>query len=100
MCDPLGDRHWAQRNLMAAVAAEPAVISFAVGNPFNGDKTFDLLVQPIGTRRAAELTSQFGAIPVQIETNLRLLDEQGRPLSDKGPQARAAIRLGPFEENQ
>jgi len=100
VCDPVGDRHWAQRNLMAAVAAEAAMISFAVGNPFNRDKKFDLLVQPVGARRAAPLTSQFGAIPVQIEASLRLLNEQGRPLSDKGPQARAAIRLGPSEEQR
>ena len=85
---------------MAAVAAEPAVISFAVGNPLNGDKTFDLLVQPVGTRRAAELTSQFGAIPVQIETNLRLLDEQGRPLSDKGLRHAPLFDLDRLKRNQ
>jgi hypothetical protein len=46
------------------------------------------------------LTSQFAAIPVQIEVGLRLLNEQGRPLSEKGNKARAPVRLGPLEQQR
>jgi len=101
-CDPVNDRHWAQRNLtsVAVAAGAPAVFPFLAANPFDEEMEFDLIARPVDERRAWQVASVFQTEVSGIQPRVRLLDEQGAAMSDGGETAQAAIGLGPLEERR
>jgi hypothetical protein len=101
-CDPVNDRHWAQRNLQAVAVAPgaPALIPFTVANPFATEGTFSLVVGPADERHLFRLAEEFDTEAFQVRAFLRLLDESGAEVSEPGPHVRLPIRFGPLEERR
>ena len=99
VADAVGDRHWAQRNLVAVTVAPgaPALIQFVVANPFAEAGGFALLVGPADERHLRGVADAIGREPTQLDATVRLLDEQGAPLTDPGNQVRTGLELGALE---
>jgi len=99
VCDPVGDRHWAQRNLQAAAVAPgaPALLPFMVANPFDREGSFNLKVGPADRRHAERVAREVGTEPGDVPATLRLLDTDGAQLGEDGRQVRASLGLGPRE---
>lgn len=97
--DPVGDRHWAQRNLVAVAAAPgaPALIPFLVANPFAQAGGFTLLVAPADERHLRGVADAMGSEPTQLDVTIRLLDEGGGEVTDPGSLVRAILELGALE---
>jgi hypothetical protein len=97
--DPVGDRHWAQRNLVAVAAAPgaPALIPFVVANPFAQAGGFTLLVAPADERHLRSVADAVGSEPTQLDATIRLLDEEGGEVTDSGSRVRASLELGALE---
>jgi hypothetical protein len=97
--DPVGDRHWAQRNLQSAAVAPgaPAVLPFTVANPFDREGAFLLVVGPVDRRRAARLASAVGTEPGDLPATVRLLDADGEPVGEGGREDRTPLGLGSRE---
>lgn len=100
VCDPVGDRHWAQRNIQAAAVAPgaPALMPFTAGNPFAREGEFVLQVAPADRRRAVLVARELGAEAGDAPANLRLLDAGGAELGEAGREVRVSVGLGPREE--
>ena len=89
VCDPVGDRHWAQRNLTAVNArpGAPAMIAFDLVNPTPDAGEFALFVRQVDfgvaetVARALGLDHLSDARPV-----VTLHDREGRALSDPQPE--------------
>ncbi|MGH9264737.1 MAG: hypothetical protein ACRD1D_08590, partial [Acidimicrobiales bacterium] len=64
-CDPVGDRHWAQRNLQAVPVAPgaPALLPFLVANPFDEETALELQVGPADWAHAEIVAAQLGTEP-------------------------------------
>ena len=95
VCDPVGDRHWAQRNLqaVAAVGAGPTMMHFSVGNPFETSKTFDLVIRKVDMQQARMVAGAFDAVPSEMSVRLRLFSQKGEALSRPGRQTQTRIEL-------
>lgn len=100
VCNPVSDRHWAQRNLITAQAAvgAPTIMSFNVANPFASAKEFALEIGPADERHAAKLAGMFQTQPSSPSAMLRLLNAEGAAVSPVGRQTLAKIQLGPLEQ--
>lgn len=100
VCDPAGDRHWAQRNLQAAVVARgaPALMPFNVANPFAREGDFALEVGPADERDARLVAEELGTEAADVAFTVRLLDADGAEVSGGERQAHASISLGPREQ--
>jgi hypothetical protein len=99
-CDPINDRHWAQRNLLAVTAAvgAPAIVPLMAANPFATAKTLELRVGQVDERRAHRVASQFQTVPSGIRPRVRLLDEHGAAVSADGEETQTPVQLGPLEQ--
>jgi hypothetical protein len=86
--DPAGDRHWAQRNLVAVAAAPgaPALVPFKLANPFPNEAELTLRIAPADERRAAVVARSLGLESVDPQPRLRLLDENGAEIGEAGEQ--------------
>jgi len=102
VCDPINDRHWAQRNLMAvhAMVGTPVLMPLMAANPFTQGKTFELGIGPVDERRARLVAEEFQTEPGRILAKLRLLNEDGTAASEEGRQVRVPIQLGPLEQRR
>jgi hypothetical protein len=100
VCDPVHDRHWAQRNLQAVVAAvgAPAVVPIMAANPFADAMVFEVRIEPVDEQRARLVAQEFHADPSQIRARLRLLDEHGSAVAEAGERIQAAVELGPLDQ--
>jgi hypothetical protein len=101
-CDPVHDRHWAQRNLQAVTAAvgAPAIVPLMAANPFNTAMSFDLRVGPVDERLAHQVANAFHTAPSGIRARVRLLDDHGAAVSEDGEQAQISVDLRPLEQRQ
>lgn len=86
--DPVGDRHWAQRNLVAVAVATgaPALVPFKLANPFPTEAELTLRVAPADRHRAALVAHTLGLENADTRPTLRLLDENGSELAEAGEQ--------------
>jgi hypothetical protein len=102
VCDPIGDRHWAQRNLTAAAVAPgaPALLPMRVANPFDRDGSFLLTVRLTDGERAERVALELGTVPDDVPMTLRLLDEDGAPVGDDGDAVRTRLGLGPRDQRR
>jgi hypothetical protein len=100
VCDPVNDRHWAQRNLLAVPAAvgAPVILPIMAANPFATAMSFDLLAGQIDERVAHRIASAFQTAPSGIRGRMRLLDEHGAAVSADGERTSVSVDLGPLEE--
>ncbi len=100
VCDPIHDRHWAQRNLQAVSVAlgAPTIFPMTVANPFPVATTFDLRVGPADERRAHVLARAFRTVPSGVRPRIRLLDEHGAAVAEGGEQILTTVQLGPLGE--
>jgi hypothetical protein len=102
VANPAGDRHWAQRNLQAAVVAPgaPAIMPFLAGNPFAREGEFVLQLGPAERERAVRVAREVGTEAGDAPANLRLLDADGAALAEAGLEVRLPVALGPREERR
>ena len=101
-CDPVGDRHWAQRNLVAVVAAvgAPALLPIVIANPFARAGDFSVVAGPADERHLIELARAVGKEATFIDATLRLLDENGAQVGESGGIARAGLALEGLEQRR
>jgi hypothetical protein len=101
-CDPVHDRHWAQRNLQAVAAAvgAPAVVPVMAVNPFDAGKSFDLRAGPADERRARRVAEEFRTSPSGRRARLRLLNDRGAAVSEEGEQVGTSLDLSPLERRR
>jgi hypothetical protein len=97
VCDPVGDRHWAQRNLQAvAVAAgAPIVIPFLAANPFARETLFRLEVGVLNRDSLALLALRQRARPAEARLRVAVLDARGERAADGDRDGRLDVALGP-----
>jgi hypothetical protein len=86
--DPNGDRHWAQRNLVAVAAAQgaPVIVPFKLANPFPDEAELTLRIAPADRQRAAIVARTLGLEDADARPTLRLLDEKGSEIGEAGEQ--------------
>jgi hypothetical protein len=67
--NPIGDRHWAQRNLQSVVAVPgaPTVVPFNLGNPLLREARFELRLNVVRRERLAALAKALYARPAEDE---------------------------------
>jgi hypothetical protein len=94
--DPISDRHWAQRNLIAVSAKiSPIIIPFDAANPFDTERPFELRVRALDPR-ALELFALHKKLePTVVQPRMQLLDGLGRPVTDRTGEAQTQLALGP-----
>ncbi|MFD9124831.1 hypothetical protein [Kitasatospora sp. NPDC059571] len=102
VCDPAGDRHWAQRNLQAATVAPgaPALLPLTVANPLATEGAFEVRVGPASSSHAALVGREVGTVPADAAATVRLLDAEGGQAGEGGREARLSLGLGPHESRQ
>jgi hypothetical protein len=94
--DPIGDRHWAQRNLLSvATKLSPIIVSFLVANPFETQDMFDLQARTLNLRELELFAMRMKFEPSESQPRMQLLDDQGRPVSDLGREAQTRLALSP-----
>jgi hypothetical protein len=100
--DPVGDRHWAQRNLVAVPAAPgaPALVPFTVANPFPDDGAFFLQLRPTPFDQARLVAQELGTSPADASVTIRLLDLDGALVAEEGREVGFAMDLGGREKRQ
>lgn len=94
--DPVGDRHWAQRNLTSVSVASgaPAIVPFKLGNPFDHEAELDIFMAAADRIRAAVVATSLGLEASAVRPTLRLLDEAGAQLAEPGESIRRRFGLG------
>jgi hypothetical protein len=92
--NPLGDRHWAQRNLTAVGASPgvPVIVPFLAANPFAHEAGFQLRAQMLEFDLLRQLALHIGGVPTDMGVHVRLLDERGGVIGE-GPRAGTALEL-------
>lgn len=78
IADPVGDRHWAQRNL-SAVAAQPGVpvvFPFMAGNPLEEEVEFLVSTQFFDERHLGAIASAIGAEPTGVDALIAITDSE------------------------
>ncbi|GAB4079970.1 hypothetical protein GCM10028783_09180 [Modestobacter muralis] len=102
VCDPVGDRHWAQRNLTATPVAPgaPALLPMMVANPLAEDGSFTLVVRRTDGLRARQVAAETGTVPGDGALLLRLLDADGAQVGRGGRSVYLELGLGPRDERR
>jgi hypothetical protein len=77
VADPINDRHWAQRNVVAVPATGPQIIRFLATNPMPEEARFDLIVQPLGQEKWPALIEDERATPVHALARFLLSGPDG-----------------------
>jgi hypothetical protein len=100
--DPVGDRHWAQRNLVAATVAPgaPGLLSFVIANPLTTAGGFMLLAGPADERHLAGVARAVDREATQLDATLLLLDEGGADISDRGVSVGVSLELAGLEQRR
>lgn len=98
VCDPIHDRHWAQRNLQAVAAAPgaPTIVPVIAANPLNEPGDFRFSIGPVDERRIVGVAQASGTRPSGIRARLRLLDEAGAAVTDEGARIETSVTLEPL----
>lgn len=83
LIDPVGDRHWAQRNLVAVSASvSPIIVPFLAANPLDVEGLFDLKARLLGRRELELLALRLKAEPGELALRMRLVDALGNALGN------------------
>jgi hypothetical protein len=94
--NPIGDRHWAQRNLFAVSAKiSPIIVPFTAGNPFDTEGLFELRVRTLDRRALELLALRMKFEPSEAQPRLQLTDGLGRPVTDRARDAQTRLALSP-----
>ncbi|MEU0501927.1 hypothetical protein [Nocardia sp. NPDC005998] len=95
--DPVNDRHWAQRNLVAAAAQPgvPVVLPFLVGNPFQETTEFLVLAKQVREAHFEALANAVGGQPIFAEAQLTVSDRE-----DGRGEDRLRLTLEPGEQRR
>ena len=93
--DPIGDRHWAQRNLVVVSAkTSPMIVPFVAANPFDTEDLFELQVRALDRRSLELLALRMKYEPSEVRPRLQLVDGLGRHVTDRTSEARLRLALG------
>ncbi|MBF6301763.1 hypothetical protein IU459_30095 [Nocardia amamiensis] len=84
--DPVGDRHWGQRNLVSVTVAPnvPALVPFKLANPLPHDAELELQVAAAEGHHGAVVAGSLGFENADAHPTLRLLNHDGSPISEAG----------------
>lgn len=94
--DPVGDRHWAQRNLTALTAqpGTPVSLLFDAVNPTPHPQPFELGVHPADERVLEHLATLVDARPLPLRARFRLTaTDHGTPVVEPGETVRYELSL-------
>ncbi len=96
VADPMGDRHWAQRNLTAASAnaKQPLNFPFLIANPFATEEKFELRIHVLGGPALELVALRMRAEPSEAWPHFQLVDERGKPVTDWASEASTGLALG------
>ncbi len=99
VCDPINNRHWAQRNLQSVSVSigAPTIFPIVVANPFQKPSSFELRIGPVDERHARQVARLFETTPSGVRAQLRLLDEHGASISS-GETVQVPVDLAALEE--
>jgi hypothetical protein len=102
VADPINDRHWAQRNLLAVAGAPgaPVIVPFSAANPRLGPELLQLRAGQVDDERARAAAAAVGTSPADTAVTVRLLDEHGAALTGAGPIAAVALELAGLERRE
>src|SRR5215213_4651224 len=101
VADPIGDRHWAQRNLIAvSTKTSPIIIPFFAANPFDTEELFELRVRALDRRTLELFALRMKFEPGEVQPRLRLVDGLARPMTDQTSEARLRLALGSHRQRQ
>jgi hypothetical protein len=97
-CDPVGDRHWAQRNVIAVSAAPsvPLIFPFIAANPFAAETRFRLHVRVLEKDALGLVALRFKAEPSKLRPRIQLADERGELAMERERDAYVDVALGPY----
>ena len=97
--DPIGDRHWAQRNLIAASASagKPLNFAFFAANPFANEGEFELRVHVLSGPALELVALRMRAEPSEVWPHFQLVDDQGKPVTDWASEASIRLALGSYQ---
>jgi len=92
--DPVGDRHWAQLNLVRVKAAAgiPVQLAFLAVNPFAHEAIFEIDVHRMEMDVLKQLALSLKAEPSDVRVHVRLLDD--RAGHERDAAARLALDAG------
>jgi hypothetical protein len=95
--DPINDRHWAQRNLVAVPAQTGTqfVLPFLAGNPFGEEFEFVVLAEPASEERFRGLSEAVRAHPVLLDARLTVAEGE----DGEGVEV-LRLALGPGEQRR
>ncbi|MEU1458366.1 hypothetical protein [Streptomyces avermitilis] len=93
--DPVGDRHWAQRNLTAVSVSDgqPIDVKFVAANPLEDTAEFTLSVRQNGEEHSEVLAQELGAEPRFIEASIAI-GETDEDLDRRQVSLQVALRPG------
>jgi hypothetical protein len=99
--DPIGDRHWAQHNLVAvSTATTPIIIPFVVANPLGAEGVFELRVRQLDRVELEQIALRLKREPGEASIRTRLVDGLGRSVGDEEGDGVSQIALGPRRQRQ
>lgn len=102
VADPVNDRHWAQRNLIAASAnsGKPLNFDFVVANPFATEEQLEMLVHVLRGPALELVAFRMKAEPSEVWPHFQLADEHSKPVTDWTTQASISLALGSYQERK
>ena len=97
VCDPVNDRHWAQRNILSVAASmgSPVTVPFLVANPFEREGAFVLAWRALDEARVERLALRERVRPTRARPRAAVLDVRGTISTERGREGSLDISLGP-----
>ncbi len=93
--DPIGDRHWAQHNLVAVSSVTtPIILPFIVANPLEAKGVFELKVRQLDRIELEQLALRLKLEPGEASIRTRLVDGVGRSVVEAARDGVSKIALG------
>ncbi|MHA6203517.1 hypothetical protein ACXU4B_03720 [Dyella soli] len=81
--DPINDRHWAQRNLIAVSTAKgPVLVPFVVANPLQTEGVFELKARVYERRELELLSYRMKLEPTETALRMRIADGLGKAATE------------------
>ncbi|EIM96280.1 hypothetical protein WQE_34681 [Paraburkholderia hospita] len=101
MIDPIGDRHWAQRNLFAVSAnMNRIVVPFIVANPLEKEEVFELKARQLDRRQLELLSLRMKGEPGEMALRMRLVDGLGKAVTEPSRESITRLALGPRRQRR
>jgi hypothetical protein len=92
--DPIGDRHWAQHNIIAvSTKISPIIFTFTVANAFRREDQFQLVVRPLARQVLDLFALRHKFEPAVNHARLHLADPFSRPVTEADTEVHTTLAL-------